>query len=118
MILHFIFNDTDTCHGEETLTYTSPFGFCYNPYLLLNNRSLHWPYRDILDQVMKWDRHGVPTLFKRTYYTTTDGSCGQNSNAFMISTLPFCEVYGYSDGPTVSIFDWLTSQHEDLEEIN
>lgn len=69
MLLHKVYAGQYSCSGSNYFSYTSPFG-CYNPKTFDGIEQY-----DTYDEILEWTRYGRPTLFRRTYYYSKDGSC-------------------------------------------
>ena len=100
MLRHRVFADVGNCEGDDYTTYTTPFGQCYN--VGANDGQEHY---DLFDEIMTWDRTGRPTWFKRTYYSSMDGSCqnqleGVSDEGSMWGK--WCTTYGSADGSSSS----------------
>ena len=75
MLLHQVYDNVGECQGDDYITFTTPFGQCYN-----RNTYDGRKHYDVFDEILEWNRNtGLPTFYGRTYYWSTDGTC-QNRN--------------------------------------
>ena len=97
MILHKVYVDCSSgCKGSNYNSYKTPFG-CYIP-----NTFDDYENYDVYDEILTWDRSGHPTLFRRTYFYSTDGSCQDQIYDGLFGTsweysLPSCSGYSSED---------------------
>ena len=70
IVRHRVFADVAHCEGDDYTAFETPFGQCYNIGAYDGQEQY-----DILDEISEWEWNGRPTMFRRTYYSSMDGSC-------------------------------------------
>jgi hypothetical protein len=77
---------SDHCNGSDCKSYVTPVGICYSPRDLFGPTDSTWGEGDVLDVLLTTPQslktmkeyhtdQESPTEFRRTFFTSTDGSC-------------------------------------------
>ena len=97
MLLHKVYAGQYSCSGSNYFSYTSPFG-CYNPKTFDGIEN-----GDTYDTILEWTRNGRPTLFRRTYYFSKDGSCQDQIEGVMMKASLWSSICEISEGENYAV---------------